>query len=67
MKTKSHVATHDSLSTQQKKHHQLKNELVSTDYTSTVGEKQFSDMQKGCKTKRLENSVVDLRASEYTV
>ena len=35
----------------------FKNELVSTDYTSKGGEKQFSYVQKGGKTKKSEDEV----------
>ena len=42
--------TRDILSTQQK-NCQLENELVSLDYTSKVGERQFLDVRKRCKSR----------------
>ena len=43
------TCTRDILSTQQKL--SIRNELVSADYTSKVGEKQFLDVRKGRKSR----------------
>ena len=48
------MCTHDNLSILIRN---LKNELVSTDYTSKGGEKQLSYVEKGNKTRNSENKV----------
>ena len=58
------MCTHDNLSILSRN---LKNQLVSTDYTSKGGEKQFYMCRRGERPKslRTKSTVVDLRASEY--